>query len=78
MTPSRRLERLIFLTLLIALAAVWVTAALLFVEERRFALEQAQSGLDGTLVTLADFNELATLATGDAIIESSERRAAAM
>jgi diguanylate cyclase (GGDEF)-like protein/PAS domain S-box-containing protein len=76
--PRARLERLIFLPVVGALIGVWAIVTAFTLEERRFTLEQVAGELRSTLITLADFNELAELATGEAVIQSSERRTAAM
>jgi diguanylate cyclase (GGDEF)-like protein/PAS domain S-box-containing protein len=77
-TPSRRLDRLIFLPVLGALVSVWIILSLLTFSERTFTLERAESQLSTTVMSLADFNELAEQATGDAIVKSSEHRTAAI
>jgi diguanylate cyclase (GGDEF)-like protein/PAS domain S-box-containing protein len=63
---------------LAALVAVWIITAVLTMSERRFTLERVESQLMATITTLADFNELAMQATGDAIIRGSENRTAAI
>jgi diguanylate cyclase (GGDEF)-like protein/PAS domain S-box-containing protein len=76
--PRGRLERLIFLPVVAALIGVWAILISFTLEERRFMLGQVTSELSSTLVTLADFNELAELAAEEAVIQSSARRTAAM
>jgi diguanylate cyclase (GGDEF)-like protein/PAS domain S-box-containing protein len=81
---TRRLKRshktsvIVFLPVLAALLAVWAVAVWFTISERAFALERVTAQLLSTVTTLADFNELAELATGDAIIRGSEHRTAAI
>jgi diguanylate cyclase (GGDEF)-like protein/PAS domain S-box-containing protein len=62
-----RPERLVFLPVLGALIAVWVLTATLTLAERRIELERAAGQLTTTVVTLADFNELAAAAEDDGV-----------
>lgn len=73
-----RLERLTLLPVIAALVGVWVLAVLLTLSERRHTLERVESQLATAITTLADFNELAELATGDAIVRSANHRTAAI
>ena len=83
-TVIRRLKRsqkagvTVLLPVLAAMLAVWGVAVWFTISERTFALERVTAQLSGTVTTLADFNELAELATGDAIIRGSEHRTAAI
>jgi diguanylate cyclase (GGDEF)-like protein/PAS domain S-box-containing protein len=73
-----RLERLTLLPVIAALVGVWVLTVLLTVSERRYTLERVESQLATAITTLADFNELAEQATGDAIVRTSDHRTAAI
>jgi diguanylate cyclase (GGDEF)-like protein/PAS domain S-box-containing protein len=73
-----RIERLAWLPILVALAGIWILTYMLTVSERRFTLERAEAQLTGVIMTLADFNELADMATGDAMIKSADTRMAAI
>lgn len=52
-------DRLIFLLVLLSLGVLWSVVAMLTNGEREQALERAREQLQLTLITLADFNELA-------------------
>ncbi|MEX2494704.1 MAG: EAL domain-containing protein [Woeseia sp.] len=73
-----RLERLTVLPVLLALVGIWALTAIFTLSERRFTLERVESQLTTAITTLADFNELAAQATGEAIVRSSEHRTAAI
>jgi diguanylate cyclase (GGDEF)-like protein/PAS domain S-box-containing protein len=73
-----RLERLTLLPILAALVGVWILTLVLTLSERRFTLERVESQLTTAIATLADFNELAEQATGDAIVRSADHRTAAI
>jgi hypothetical protein len=73
-----RTERLAWLPILAALAGMWVLAIMLTLSERRFTLERVKTQLAGVITTLADFHELADLATGEAMIQSADTRMAAI
>lgn len=73
-----RMERLTWLPVIAALAAIWILATILTLSERKFTLERVESQLATAVTTLADFNELAEQATGDAIVRSADHRAAAI
>lgn len=73
-----RIERLAWLPILAALAGIWILTIMLTLSERRFTLERVETQLAGVITTLADFHELADLATGDAMIQSADTRMAAI
>src|SRR5919108_3948131 len=75
---ARRSTLLVFLPVLVALIGVWIATVALTASERRFTIERVTSQLAMTVTTLADFNELAEQATGEAIVKSSEQRTAAI
>jgi diguanylate cyclase (GGDEF)-like protein/PAS domain S-box-containing protein len=66
------------LPVLAALLGVWILAIATTMSERRFTLERVEGQLSTTITTLADLNELAELATGDAVIQSADHRTAAI
>lgn len=74
----RRLEHLTFVPIVGAIVGIWILAALFTVSERRFTLERVETQLASVITTLADFNELAEQATGDAVIRSADHRTAAI
>ncbi len=61
-----------------ALLGVWVVSAFLVVGERRLTLERAETQLGATVITLADFSELADEVSGDHVLSSGEQRTAAI
>lgn len=67
-----------FLPVVGALLVIWVMVAVLALAERRLTLERVTGQLSNTVLTLADFNELADLATGETIVRGSEQRTAAI
>jgi diguanylate cyclase (GGDEF)-like protein/PAS domain S-box-containing protein len=69
-----RPERLVFLPVLGALIAVWVVTATLTLAERRLELERAAGQLTTTVVTLADFNELAAAAADGGVFAGGGQR----
>ena len=73
-----RLERLTFLPVVGALVGIWILTAVFTVNERRYTLERVEGQLTTAITTLADFNELAQQATGDAIVRSADHRTAAI
>jgi diguanylate cyclase (GGDEF)-like protein/PAS domain S-box-containing protein len=73
-----RLERLTLLPIVGALVGIWILATVFTVSERRHTLEQVEAQLTTAITTLADFNELAEQATGDAIVRSADHRTAAI
>jgi diguanylate cyclase (GGDEF)-like protein/PAS domain S-box-containing protein len=73
-----RAERFVYLPVLGAILAVWTVSITLTLTERRVLLDRATSQLSATVVTLADFNELAEQASGDSGLSSSEQRAGAI
>jgi diguanylate cyclase (GGDEF)-like protein/PAS domain S-box-containing protein len=73
-----RAERLVFLPVLGALLGIWALSVGLTLSDRRLTLERAQTQLGSTVVTLADFSELADEASGDRLYSSGEKRTAAI
>jgi len=73
-----RLERLTLLPVVAALVGVWAVTVLLTLSERRHTLQSVETQLSTAITTLADFNELAELATGEAIVRSADHRTAAI
>jgi diguanylate cyclase (GGDEF)-like protein/PAS domain S-box-containing protein len=71
-------ERLVFLPVLGALIGVWALSIGLTVTDRKLTLERAQTQLAATVITLADFSELADEATGEQTLSSGEQRTAAI
>lgn len=72
------LERLTLLPVITAVAGIWILTAIFTVSERRYTLERVEGQLSTLVTTLADFNELAEQATGDAIVRSAEKRTEAI
>lgn len=56
---STVLYKLIYVIVILAIAGLWAAVILLTQAERDFNLERARSQLETTVITLADFNELA-------------------
>jgi diguanylate cyclase (GGDEF)-like protein/PAS domain S-box-containing protein len=73
-----RPERLVFLPVLGALGAVWIVTVTLTLAERRVTLERAATQLTSTIVTLADFNELANARGSADAVGGGEQRTAAI
>jgi diguanylate cyclase (GGDEF)-like protein/PAS domain S-box-containing protein len=73
-----RPERLVFLPVVAALLGAWIMLAAFTYAARDLAIERATGQLTMTVMTLADFNELAEQATGEAVLTSSEQRTAAI
>jgi diguanylate cyclase (GGDEF)-like protein/PAS domain S-box-containing protein len=63
---------------LIALVGVWGLSIGLALTERSVTLDRAQTQLGSTVVTLADFSELAEEVTGERVISRGEQRTAAI
>lgn len=74
----RRQERVVLFAMLGAVIVVWGAAVAFTLSERGFALERAESQLTITVTTLADFNELAERAMGEAVLRASDQRTAAI
>lgn len=72
------LDRLVMLPIIGALVLICVTVAAYTISQRRGILAETQRQLAATVSTLADFNELAEQATGDAVLKGSESRSAAI
>lgn len=71
------LERLTFLPILAALVLVWGGLVTFTLAERTSALDRAQSQLQSTVATLADFNELADRSEATAAAQTNASRTAA-
>lgn len=76
--PPRRIERLILLPIIGALIVMWITLGAFTFVERGIYLERARNQLGATVSTLADFNELAEQAGGEAAARSNDARNAAI
>src|SRR5579859_824507 len=75
---QRHLGQLIPLMVAVVLAAVWALGAAYTVSERDNILERAQSQLAATVITLADLNELAEMASGKSLESGNAQRTAAI
>lgn len=73
-----RHQRVIFIPILVATAAIWAVTIWLTITERQIARDRIADELRNTIVTLADFNELAEASTGEGIVRASERRTETM
>jgi diguanylate cyclase (GGDEF)-like protein/PAS domain S-box-containing protein len=71
-----RLDRFIILLALAGIVMVWGIVIAFTLTERQTALERAQSQLQSTVSTLADFNQLALLLSDQSGAASSDRAAA--
>jgi len=71
-----RLGRLVFLPTMAAVVATWAIVIAFTLTERQTALERAQSQLQSTVSTLADFNQLAQRTTDQSSTANSDRAAA--
>jgi diguanylate cyclase (GGDEF)-like protein/PAS domain S-box-containing protein len=74
---SRRMDRLIFLPIVGALAVVWGVAIAFKIIERASDLDEAKNRLATTVSTLADFSELAEKSAAIASDERTQERTAA-
>ncbi len=74
----RRLQRLAWLPVCAALAGIWILMGLLSAAEREHTLERTSGQLRLAAMTLADFNEIAEQASGDAGLRAAEHRTAAI
>jgi diguanylate cyclase (GGDEF)-like protein/PAS domain S-box-containing protein len=68
----------VYLPVLGALIVVWITIAAFTLTERNVVIERAQTQLDLTASTLADFNELALQASSTVNSDGSDSRSAAI
>jgi diguanylate cyclase (GGDEF)-like protein/PAS domain S-box-containing protein len=69
-------ERMIFLPVLGAIIAIWAVVIAFTLAERTAALERAQTQLQSTVSTLADFNQLAAQLADQSSAANSDRAAA--
>jgi diguanylate cyclase (GGDEF)-like protein/PAS domain S-box-containing protein len=76
--PRRRIERLVLLPIIGALIVMWITLGAFTFVERGIYLDKARNQLGATVSTLADFNELAEQAGGEAAARGNDARNAAI
>jgi diguanylate cyclase (GGDEF)-like protein/PAS domain S-box-containing protein len=75
---NRRLDRLLFLPVVIALIVTWGVAITFKIAERRSDIEHAKAQLAATVSTLADFSELAQKSAAATADEATAERTAAI
>ncbi len=73
---SRGIDSLIYVVMLVAMAGFWIMVAFFSFSERSFTIERARSQLEATVITLADFNELADQLSG--LAQDSDTRTEAL
>jgi len=76
--PSRRLDRLVFVPTIAAIAGVWIMVGAFTLAERQQVLDRLEGQLGLTVATLADANELAAVAEGTTADQHSATREAAV